>query len=124
MQIIGENLDADRVVVSEHFEDRERQSLGYVRILNEWDSSYASSQLNHPELKIITYEGVESFYQLLCQGEGFGGVVDEMPEPFRSGQKEIGVKSTYSIPITIKGEYWGVVGIDDCREITHRSEAE
>ena len=124
LQIIGEAIDTDRVAVSEHFEDPYDRSLGYFRIIHEWDSPDTPSQLNHSELKTISYEGIEDIYQLLCKGEGVGYVVDELPEPIRSGQKEIGVKSTYSIPIMIGGKYWGIVGFDDCREVTRRSEAE
>jgi GAF domain-containing protein len=37
---------------------------------------------------------------------------------------QIGVKTLISVPIFIEDKYWGNIGIDDCREETHRSEAE
>ena len=122
LQIIGESIDTDRATVIQHHDDTTGKTLGYVELIYEWHSSHTVSQME--QLKTITYEGIENFYELFCQGEGIGGVVDEMPEPFKSGQQEIGVKSTYSIPILVNQKYWGFVGFDNCREATHRTEAE
>lgn len=47
-----------------------------------------------------------------------------MLEPFRSKQIAIGVKSTHIVPIFVEGKWWGVLGLDDCREVKHRSAVE
>ena len=124
LQIIGESIDTDRVGVMEYCDDPSGQSLGSVQALYEWDSVNAISQLNHPEVSRISFEGIEEWYYRGCQGEWCGGLIDELPEPFRSSMAKIGVKATYSIPIIVESKYWGIIGIDDCQEETHRSEAE
>ncbi|VEP15685.1 hypothetical protein H1P_360020 [Hyella patelloides LEGE 07179] len=124
LQIIGEGIDTDRVSVMEHCEDSTGESLGYAKMLFEWHSIHAISQLHHPNLQQVSYEGIESWYEQLNKGEVVGRVIEEIPEPVRSGQKEIGVKSLYSVPITIDGKYWGLIGFDDCREAKQRSETE
>jgi len=124
LQIIGEGIDTDRVAVMEHHEDSTGESLGYVKMLFEWHSASAVSQLKHPKLHKLDYKGVESWYELFNRGEAVGGIVSELPEPIRSTQAEIGVKSLYSVPITIHGKYWGLVGFDDCREAKQRNESE
>ena len=124
LQIIGESIDTDRVGILEHIKDLSGRSLGYVEVIYEWDSPFAVSQLNHPEASQISFEGIEEWYYLFCKGEWTGGVVDELPESFRSKMIQIGVKATYGIPIIVNGKFWGIIGIDDCREVTCRSEAE
>ena len=124
LQIVGEGIDTDRVAVMEHRDDSTGETLGYTKMLFEWHSASAVSQLHHPDLQQVSYEGVESWYEQLSKGEAVGGIVSELPEPIRSGQMEIGVKSTYSVPITIDGKYWGLIGFDNCREAKQRSETE
>ncbi|MBV6624595.1 MAG: GAF domain-containing protein [Rivularia sp. (in: Bacteria)] len=124
LQIIGEGIDTDRVVVMEHCQDSTEDSLGYAKVLFEWHSPHAVSQLHHPNLQRVSYEGIESWYERLSKGEAVGGVVNEFPEPLRSGQIEIGVKSMYSVPIMVNGKYWGIVGFDDCREAKQHSKTE
>ncbi|WP_019503587.1 GAF domain-containing protein [Pleurocapsa sp. PCC 7319] len=124
LEIIGEGIATDRVCVMEHYDNTTGETLGYLQALYEWHSDYAVSQLQHPELQQVNYEGIEEWYESFKRGEAAGGVIEEIPEPVRSGQKAIGVKSTYAVPIAIDGEYWGVVGFDDCQEAQQRSESE
>lgn len=124
LEIIGKGIDADRVAVLEHCDDSTGKSLGYVKMLFEWHSPDAVSQLNHPKLCRVNYEGIEDWYEQFNQGSSVGGIVEEFPEPLRSKQLEIGVKSLYSVPIMINGKYWGLVGFDDCVEAKQRCESE
>ncbi|GAB4532078.1 MAG: hypothetical protein Tsb0014_16160 [Pleurocapsa sp.] len=124
LQIIGEAIDTDRVAVLEQYDDPSGESLGYAKMLYEWHSIHTIAQLNHPEADRVSYEGIEKWYELLCQGNWTGGIVEELPEPFRSFIEQVGAKSTYTIPIMVEGKYWGVVGIDNCRQATRLSEAE
>ena len=124
LQIIGETLDVDRVCVGEHHDDPTAKTLGYVRYLYEWDSPLVARQIEQPGFVEITYEGLEQFYYLVSQGNTVDAVIDEMPEPFRSEQKQLGVQSSCAIPIMVNGKYWGVIGFDDCREVKRHSGAE
>ncbi|OKH43751.1 hypothetical protein NIES2101_29880, partial [Calothrix sp. HK-06] len=123
LQIIGESLDTDRVVIVEHF-DQPLEMLPGWRILYEWDSEGTISQISHPRLAQGTHNGIEAFYESLNTGHSLSCLLKDMPEPFRSGQAELGVKSIHVIPIFIDGKFWGHVGFDDCREAKHRSQAE
>ena len=124
LQIIGETIDTDRVGIIENFENPSDPSYLYWKMIYEWDSAYADPQINHPELAQGSYEGIEEWYELFDKGQTISYQLEEMSEPFRSGQVKLGLKTFNSVPIFIKGKYWGNVGIDDCREATHRSEAE
>ena len=120
LQILGEALDTDRMTVIENFNPSD-SSFVWWRILYEWTSPDATPQITHPDLARGSYEGIEEWCTLLSQGQGLSCLLEEMPEPFRSGQAALGVKALHVVPIFVEGKYWGVVGFDDCRRAIHRS---
>ncbi len=124
LQIIGESLDTDRVAVIENFDRPSSQSSVCWRILYEWDSPDAVSQISHPDLAQGNYEEIEEWYELFSRGQGISCLLEEMPEPFRSSMAELGVKALHIVPIFVEGKFWGVVGFDDCCEAKRRSPAE
>lgn len=124
LKLVGQGLAVDRITVGQYTEASSPQDVGYHRFLFEWDSDGTSVQIEHSELTVIPDEGIELYIESLKRGEGFGGIVNEMEEPFRSGQQELGVQSTYAVPIRINSQYWGMIGFDDCHAPTCRSEAE
>ena len=115
LKILGTSIGADRLGINEHHDDPTGQTLGYVVAKYEWLSSETESQLYHSELSRIPYDGVEDCYYLFVSGRYWGGLLDNMPEPFRSGQKKLGVQATYAIPVIVKEKYWGIIGLDFCR---------
>ncbi|MEL7226751.1 MAG: GAF domain-containing protein, partial [Cyanobacteria bacterium J06576_12] len=124
LSIVGEGLSVDRVALMQRFDASAQHELGYFQILHEWTSSDVSLQIEHPKLSIITDDGIEAIVKKLRNGEIFGGIVEELDEPFRSGQLELGVQSTYSIPVRVENYLWGIISIDDCHKQTRRSKAE
>ncbi len=124
LQAIGESLDTDRVGVIENFAPAPNPSAVGWRVLYEWTSPHAIAQITHPELSTGTWEGIEDWYERLSQGQGFSYLLEELPEPFRSGQAELGLKALHAVPIFVEGEYWGAAAFDDCRVAKRRSTAE
>ncbi|MEM9568869.1 MAG: GAF domain-containing protein, partial [Cyanobacteria bacterium P01_E01_bin.34] len=124
LQIIGAGLNVDRVLLGQYLKPSSKGIFSYLQFLHEWASPKTKLQVEHPELSKISDEGIEDIFDSLRTDEIFGGVIDELPEPFRSGQLELGVQSTYSIPFLVEGQFWGVLGLDDCHQKTRRSEAE
>ena len=122
LQVIGEGIETDRVAIMKHYDAVD--TLGYLKMLYEWHSPEAVSQLHHPNLNQISYEGMEDWYREFSRGKAMGGIVENLPEPVRSGQREIEVLSTYAIPIAINDKYWGIIAFDDCKEAKQRNETE
>ncbi len=114
LAILGKSAGVDRLALSEHFSDCINE-IGYVVVQYEWLSYNATSQLHHPELSRISYDGLEDCYHAVNLGKHWGGLLKTMPEPFRSGQEKLGVKATYAIPIMVEGQYWGIIGLDFCQ---------
>ncbi|MEM1367313.1 MAG: GAF domain-containing protein [Cyanobacteria bacterium P01_H01_bin.15] len=126
LQTIGECLEADRVNVIEIEAHDASSNPSQVRwrILNEWHSSHAVSQRLHPEHWQGDHTGIESWLEHFASGQSLSRLLEEMPEPFRSGQAAIGVKSYHTVPIFVAGRHWGNLGIDDCREAKRRDPAD
>lgn len=124
MRIIGETTGADRMGVMTFTPDPTGRSLGVFHETYEWDSPYATSQKDHPTLHAIPTDGLEDIVMQMMAGEWTGGLIDEFDEPFRSGQIELGVKSTYAVPIFVRDTLWGIVAIDHCREARRLTPAE
>jgi PAS domain S-box-containing protein len=123
LKILGESLETDRINVIEFF-DHSSDPLPHWRMLYEWHSPNTPSQIAHSELAQGTHQGLEATYKQLTQGQGFSYLLDEMPEPFRSGQAALGVKALHVVPIFVEDKLWGIVGFDDCCEAKRRSPAE
>ncbi|MDZ8050677.1 MAG: GAF domain-containing protein [Aulosira sp. ZfuVER01] len=125
LKLIGESLDCDRVAVIENFA-HPSQPLHYWKILYEWDSPHTVSQITHPDVAESSYEegGIAEWYERISQGNSLSYLLEEMPEPFRSGQAALGVKALHVVPIFVECQFWGVLGFDDCREAKRRGSAE
>lgn len=100
----------------QNFEDDTGESPGFMRLLHEWNSPYATSQILHPKFNQISTEGVEHWLVRLKAGDWIGGLLSELNQPFRDAMAELNVKSTYAVPVFVKDIYWGALGIDYCRE--------
>jgi PAS domain S-box-containing protein len=114
LQLLGTGIDVDRVGVMRHFEPID-DNRAYVRALYEWDSSDAISQVDSA-FQDILWDGLEHWLAELRVGNWIGGTIEELPEPFRSSQIELGVQSTYAVPIFVDSKLWGILGIDCCCE--------
>ncbi|MEM9510059.1 MAG: hypothetical protein AAGA16_20640, partial [Cyanobacteria bacterium P01_E01_bin.35] len=124
LTILGESINVDRLNVHKQHDDSTEETLGYVTARYEWVSSGTISQINHPELHCIPYDGIEDCYYMFSAGQHWGGLIETLAEPFRSKQIELGVKATYAIPIMLDGQYWGILGLDFCRLARQLEDAE
>jgi GAF domain-containing protein len=123
LKLIGESLDTDRATVIEFFEHPSSR-LPHWRVLYEWDSPGTMSQISHPEMAQGTHEGMEDLYDQLSRGEAVVQLLNQLPEPFRSGETVLGATQLCEIPIFVEDQLWGLIGFDDCREAKQRSLAE
>ncbi|MBE9033141.1 GAF domain-containing protein [filamentous cyanobacterium LEGE 11480] len=123
---IGENLDCDRLIIMRYVPPHSggADAVGCMRVLYEWDATGVISQHAHPSLSDISSEGIEDWFRQLLAGQWVGGIVDELEEPFRSGQQQLGVKATYGFPVLIEEQCWGIVSMDYCKAPKALSPAE
>jgi signal transduction histidine kinase/PAS domain-containing protein len=125
LRMIGETLDTDRVNIVETVPLPSNSAFPNWRVLEyEWNSSGTVLQYADQEASQGSYEEVPEIFEQMHQGQTLGYLIEKMPEPFRSAQIAIGVKSTHLVPIFVEGQWWGVLGLDDCRGAKQRSEGE
>jgi len=125
LQILGEALDTDRVNIIENFDlPHDSAFPGWRSLGYEWNSPETAPQYTDTEAAQGTYEEIPEIFEQLHQGQAISYLIEDAPEPFRSAQRAIGVKSTHLVPIFVEGQWWGVLGIDDCREAKRRTPAE
>ncbi|MBD0334079.1 MAG: GAF domain-containing protein [Cyanobacteria bacterium Co-bin13] len=124
LRIIGEALGSDRINVIENFNPPSEGSFLHWRVLYEWNSPGTVPQFSDLEAAQGNYREIPELFEQLQQGHSLSYLLEEAPEPFRSSQAAIGVKSTQIVPVYVEGKWWGVLGLDDCRQAKRRSPAE
>ena len=116
LKMLGESLNCDRVDIMQHIQEDTGKSSSFMHLLYEWNSKATISQIEHTQLHEILDDGVEEYVKRVKAGDWVGGTIDELVEPFRSSQVELGVKALYAVPVFVNNQFWGIVGIDFCRE--------
>ncbi|MEM6840348.1 MAG: GAF domain-containing sensor histidine kinase, partial [Cyanobacteria bacterium P01_C01_bin.120] len=124
LRVLGEGLGCDRVNLLENFGQSATQVPGHTKVIYGWAEPDTVTQLPHPDATQIDGEGLEAFTGQYLQNNGFGGLVDDWPEPLRSAFKAIDMRSSYSVPIWLGEKFWGIVAFDYCHEAKQVSSAE
>ncbi|WP_373540371.1 histidine kinase [Chamaesiphon sp.] len=125
LRILGEGSGCDRINVLENFCVSPATLPTYHTVIYEWTRSGIVSQMSHLESGCICTAGIEPFLErYYVNGDGFGGLLAEWEEPLRSAFAAIGVESSYAVPIRVKEQWWGVLGLDYCQSPVCISPAE
>jgi signal transduction histidine kinase len=125
LSILGEGSDCDRINVLENFCESPSSFPIHHTVIYEWAQPNIIRQMSHLEAGRISTAGIETFLaQYYQHGDGFGGLLEEWDEPLLSSFAAIGVKSSYSVPIRVKAQWWGVLCLDYCQSPVRVSPAE
>jgi signal transduction histidine kinase/CheY-like chemotaxis protein len=91
----------------------------------EWVKSGITAQIDNPELQNIHVKTVTPrWYNLLSRGISVKGNVKDFPESEQGPLQEQDIVSVLVMPITIEGNCWGFVGIDNCHSEENWSDAD
>jgi signal transduction histidine kinase len=116
LSILGQGSGCDRINVLENFFESPANFPVYHTVIYEWAQPNIIRQMSHLEAGRIYTAGIETFLdRYYLHGDGFGGLLEEWDEPLRSAFAAVGVKSSYSVPIRVKGQWWGVLCLDYCQ---------
>lgn len=114
--ILGEACEASRIYVYENAIDENGQVC--AQECAQWRASHACS-LSNVERPVFYYESLgEECYEKLQGGEFLQKTVAELPEEIQPFFTERQIVSFLMIPLIINGEFFGVIGFDNCQENT------
>ena len=108
MKLIGCHMNADRVQIwqNEMVGDILHYTLRY---------DWVSNNVNNILVPIGTSLGYSSTWrELFLRGGHINGPVSQLEPEDREAMESIGLKSTLTIPLYSRGEFWGIACIDDC----------
>lgn len=116
--LIGEATQVDRVC---YFEYDRQTSLRHYRI--EWTVESAVKQFDNPKLNNTTFEDLEEYMPYLLENKPYQNLVRKVKNPqIRQRLQEQDILSILLLPIFVKGQFYGFIGFDDCKQERHWSE--
>lgn len=116
LQIIGKAVQVDRTYLfTVNLDD---DGVKVVSQRSEWNSGDAEPQIDNPDLQNVPTTLFEDFIALMNENLPFQSVVAALPD--ESMLKEIfasqGIISILIIPVFHKGQFWGFIGYDECKQ--------
>ena len=124
LKMLVEGSGCDRINILENSFDTSPIPT-YLTVIYEWVRPGIIRQLSSLESGQISSEGIEAFLeQHYLRGDGFGGLLDKWDEPLRNLFAAVEIKSSYAVPIRVKGQWWGALCLDYCQSAIEISPAE
>jgi len=112
---LGLATGVSRVYISENRWAEEGVLLTGRR--HEWTAADVPSQLHNPALRELNLmeAGLGRWEVILGRGQPIHGLLYEFPDREREFLHALGVVSTAIVPVFVGDEWWGILGLEDCR---------
>ncbi|MDM7912055.1 MAG: PAS domain S-box protein, partial [Methanotrichaceae archaeon] len=113
LEILGLSAGVDRVYIYQDHKSLKGECLASLKY--EWCREDISPKRSNLGPQSSPYEKCfPRWYTVLCAGDVISGLVRDFPPSERAMLESQDIVSLIAVPITIKGEYWGFIGFDDC----------
>ncbi|MCL2457488.1 MAG: cache domain-containing protein [Desulfobulbus sp.] len=110
MSLIGRYTNVDRIQIWQN--EMVDDALSYT-LRHDWASNEESDNILIPIGTRLKYSAA---WKEIFQRNGIiNGPVSELQPEDREAMESIGLKSTLTLPLYSRGEFWGLACIDDCR---------
>jgi diguanylate cyclase (GGDEF)-like protein len=124
LQVLGEAVGADRVYVFENHRDPDTGEL-LASQRYEWCRSGIRPLLEEPGMQGMSYDRlIPNWRDRFLAREPVVGLVEEMSPLERELLQPQEVQSILIVPIFLDGEFWGLIGFDDCSSRRRWEQAE
>lgn len=113
LERLGKEFDASHAYLFEHHPNAEGAVVSSMT--HEWTAPGCVSDLGNPifgESRTLSEE-LESTDGCLRKGLVFIANTSTFPEAERERLEQLGVQSMIELPLMVRGEWWGTMGIDD-----------
>jgi PAS domain S-box-containing protein len=125
LRLIGDATDSSRVYIFQNFEDE--QGKPYTSQVYEWFHEDVKPEIDNPVLTHLYFDNpvFSRWVEVMQHHEFIQGPVKSLPNKAeRDVLFEQNIISILSMPIYVQGEWWGFIGLDDCKNERIWSEAE
>src|SRR5918999_3300267 len=124
LERLGRAAEVSRVYVFENYRGEDGELWGTQRY--EWVATGVSAQMDNPLMQAIPYRaaGYGRWEELLSRGELVHGHTQEFSEEEQRELREQDILSIVIVPIFVEGEWWGLIGFDECTSEREWSAAE
>ncbi len=122
LEKLGRAADASRVYIfKRHF-----TQAHVVSQLFEWSAPDVEPQINNPRLQKFDFvaNGLGRWLEYFQRGEPFQGIVGRLPAGEREEFIREDILSLICVPIMTENNWWGFIGLDDCKTERNWSESE
>ncbi len=112
---LGTMAGVSRVYIFENHTDEDGQLLTSQRY--EWAAPGITPQIDAPELQDFSFRahGIVRWQDTLARREVLYGHVRDFPPDEQKVLAAQGIQSLASVPIFVDGNWWGFIGLDECR---------
>jgi PAS domain S-box-containing protein len=115
LHIIGKAMDVDRVYFFKVHHDL-HTGKNLISQQNEWSGMTAKSELENPSMQNLPAEDFQIFMRPLSEGRAFKTIVSQLPDnEFKKIVMVQNVRSILALPVFIDAEFFGFIGLDDCK---------
>jgi len=124
LERLGREFNATHVYMFEHHPNRRGQVVSSMQY--EWTASGFDSDLQNPifqNSEQLNAAG-ESTDDVLRMGVVFVGNTSTYPDVEKQRLEQLGIKALVEVPLFVKGEWWGTMGLDDTQVERQWSPAE
>ncbi|MEB3827762.1 PAS domain S-box protein [Phormidium sp. CCY1219] len=117
LSILGPISQASRIYVFENHRDANGNPISSQKA--EWCAPGISPQIDNPDLQNFSYRdmGCSRWEEILSQGEIIQGNVADFPPSERAVLEPQDIKSILILPLMVQGEFFGLIGFDNCVEV-------
>lgn len=114
LEILGLSAGMDRVCIFQNHRSPEGKRLFSLKY--EWCKEGIAPQIGNSAFQSCNIgKSLSRWDSTFLAGDAISGLVKDFPQSERAILKPLDAISLLAVPITVKGEFWGVIGFYDCR---------
>ncbi len=116
LERLGREFDATHAYLFEHHPNTQGKTVSFMSY--EWTAAGYPSDLENGlyQNEHFLEEGEDTTDDVLRRGVVFVGNTFTYPETEKERLTQLGIKAMIELPLFVKGEWWGTLGLDDMRE--------
>ncbi|WP_421659011.1 PAS domain S-box protein [Leptothermofonsia sp. ETS-13] len=115
LEPLGQAGQASRVYIFTNSQDAEGRLCMNQRA--EWCAEGIAPEIDNPLLQNLPYDDhFPRWATTLAQGEPIAGIVANFPEAERNILEPRGILAILVLPLTVRGDFFGFIGFDNCME--------